>query len=64
LGAFFAVVVIDIDMRSIAQRADRERWDLGRIGPLLNGTKGFSMVGLILGQKELIIFSGLNRLFN
>jgi|GEM_PF-3149194 len=64
LSAFVAVVVIEIDVRGIAQRTDRERWDLGRVGPLLNRTKRFAMVGLILSQKELIVFSRLNGLFS
>jgi hypothetical protein len=61
---FFAIVVIDIVMRSITKRADREDWNFGRIGSLFNWTKRFSMVGLVLNQKEFIIFSSLNRLFS
>lgn len=64
LSSFIAVIVIDIYVRGIAQRADRERWNFRRVGPLLNRTKRFAMVSLILRQKELVVFSRFNRLFN
>lgn len=64
LSAFVAVIVIDIDMRGIAQRADRQRWDFGRVGPLLNRAKRFAAISLVLSQKELVVFSRLNGLLN
>jgi hypothetical protein len=48
LSSFIAVVVIEIDMRGIAHSAGCVRWDFGRVGPLLNRTKRFTVVGLIL----------------
>lgn len=64
LSAFVAIVVIDIDVRGIAQSAGCVRWDFGRVGPLLNRTKGLAVVGLILREKELVVFSRLNGLFS
>ncbi len=63
LSSFIAIVVIDIDVRGIAQSAHCERWNFGRVGPLLNRTKGLAVVGLILREKELIVF-GLRRQYN
>lgn len=48
LSSFIAVVVIEIDMRGIAHSAGCVRWDFGRVGPLLNRAKRFTVVGLIL----------------
>lgn len=59
LSAFIAVIVVDIDMRGIAQRTARQRWDFGRVGPLLNRAKRFAAINLVLGQKEFVVFSGL-----
>lgn len=64
LSSLIAVVVIDIDVRGIAQRTGCKRWDFGRVGPLLNRTKRFAVVSLVLSQKELVVFSGLNGLFS
>lgn len=64
LSSFIAVIVIDIDMRGMAERADRDRWNFGRVGPLLNRAKRFAVVSLVLRQKELIVFSKLNGLFS
>jgi len=64
LSAFVAIVVIDIDVRGIAQSAHCERWNFGRVSPLLNRTKGLAVVGLILREKELVVFSRLNGLFS
>lgn len=64
LSAFVAIIVIDIDVRGIAQRADRVRWDFGRVGPLLNRAKRFAVVSLVLREKELIVFSRLKGLFS
>lgn len=64
LSAFVAVIVIDIDMRGIAQRADRQRWDFGGVGPLLNRAKRFAAISLVLSQKELAVFSRLKGLLN
>lgn len=64
LGTFSAIVVIDIGVRGITQRADRKRRDLGRVDSLLNRTKRFAVIRLILSQKQLIIFTRLNGLFS
>ena len=63
LSSFIAVVVIEIDMRGIAHSAGCVRRDFGRVGPLLNRAKRFTVVGLILRYKELIVF-GLRRQYN
>jgi len=49
-------------MRGIAQRADCQSWDFGRVGPLFNRTKRFAAISLVLSQKELVVFSRLNGL--
>ena len=64
LSTFVAIVVIDIDVRGVAQSTDRERWDFGRIGPLFNRAKRLAAISLILGQKEFVVFSRLNSLFS
>lgn len=63
LRAFVAIIVIEIDVRGIAHSAGCVRWNFGRVGPLLNRAKRVAVVGLILSQKELIVFNRLSRLF-
>ena len=50
LSSFIAVVVIDIYARGVAERADRDRWNFGRVGALFNRAKRFTVVSLILRQ--------------
>lgn len=64
LRTFIAVVVIDIDVRGIAQRTDSERWNFGRVSPLLNRLEIFAAIKLVLGQKKLVVFSRWNGLFS
>jgi len=64
LRTFVAVVEIEIDVRGIAYRADCKRWNLGRVGSLLNRAKRVAVVSLILSQNELVVFGRLNRLFS
>lgn len=63
LSAFVAVVVIDIDMWGITERANCKRGDFGRIGPLLNRLERFAVISLILLQEELVVFNWRHGLF-
>jgi hypothetical protein len=64
LRPFIAVIVVDIDVRSIAERTESLLRDFGGIRAVVNRRKRFSVIRLVLRQKELIVFwlsRGLNN---
>ena len=50
LRPFIAVIVVDIDVRSIAERTESLLRDFGRIRAVFNRRKRFSVIRLILNK--------------
>jgi hypothetical protein len=55
LSSFIAVVVVDIDMRSLADRTESLRRDFGRIRAVFNRRKRFTVSCLVLSQEEFVV---------
>jgi len=55
LRPFIAVIVVDIAVRSIAERTESLLRDLGRIRAMVYRRKRLAVIRLILRQKELIV---------
>lgn len=56
LSSFITVIVVDIDVRSIAEGTESLRRNFGGIRAVFNRRKRFTVIHLILRQKELIVF--------
>ncbi len=59
--AFYAVVVIDIVVRGVTCRAGSKGRVFGRVGIFFNRLQGFALSGLILSQKEFVVFGRGDR---
>jgi predicted kinase len=55
LRPFITVIVVDVDMRGIAERTESLRRDFGRIRAVLNRRKRFTVSSLVLSQEEFVI---------
>jgi len=56
LSSFITVVVVDIDVRSLTKGTASLMRNFGGIKAVFNRTKRFTVIRLILRQKELIVF--------
>jgi hypothetical protein len=55
LRPFIAVIVVDIDVRSIAERTESLLRDFGGIRAVFNRRKRFTVSSLVLSQQEFVI---------
>jgi len=55
LSSFITVIVVDIDMRGIAERTESLRRDFGRIRAVINRRKRFTVSSLVLSQEEFVV---------
>jgi len=63
LSSFIAVVVVDVDVRCIAEGTEHLRRDFGRIRVVFNRRKRFTVNCLVLSQEEFVVL-WLSRLLS
>ncbi len=55
LSSFITVVVVDIDVRSIAEGTESLRRNFGGIRAVFNRRKRFTVSSLVLSQEEFVV---------
>ena len=55
LSSFIAIVVVDINVRGVAERTESLLRDFGGIRAVFNRRKRFSVSSLVLSQEEFVI---------
>ncbi len=55
LSSFIAVIVVDVDVRSIAEGTESLRRNFGGIRAVFNRRKRFTVIRLVLSQEEFVV---------